>query len=712
MTSQRDPNIQAAIIELAEASLEAPEFGSIAAAADRYVLVDPEPRTSTGWLAFAGSAAAVVLLLGGLAWLLNRPAEEVVEEPPATTTTMQVPTSTTQPPPSTATTIPPTQALPGSATVFGVEHGLPWERSANVAVTGDGVVWADIIGPGTEDCPWAMARFDGTAWSILETADDGSSPPPTLSSCWSSPFVGASDDGTLWFLGESVEPLSDDEPPVFRSGFWSWKDGVWFDHGVVSAHPDAREMGVNLASHPSYVPTEAIWFGTGDTVWLALEEPGRSHSPSFLGPNTVSALGRYSSGQWEVFDLSETNLVSVLGGEEASWNFDPRCLSGTVDDQGVLWLTGDAAARVGFDGLAWTMEGDRAAEHWGGFCLPSVGQSARGPDGSAWYAAEGRRGAGEGLVRWHDGERTAWDVADTWSSEHALPSLGYGQNLAVGPDGTVWIPAYGSQWIPATGELVAFDPGREQWGVVPADAGLPATGWNKVAVDADGAVWLAGLSGVARYVPGELIDTSATGTVLPDLASLEWRATPLPVGELPDDFTATLEHVGAAWIYAASDGALLVVGNAGADPGTYMGITWIALDGERWQRVTIVPGVTDFLIEGFSTTDDGYLVKASAQDGGGSTATSRYEYWASENGIDWSLAETAPIGEEASLAVDDLFTDEDKGWGYASFDDEATASTFGADATPQGVLVLDDRIVVVGTLHRWTDPIVWVADRP
>ena len=60
-----------------------------------------------------------------------------------------------------------------------------------------------------------------------------------------------------------------------------------------------------------------------------------------------------------------------------------------------------------------------------------------------------------------------------------------------------------------------------------------------------------------------------------------------------------------------------------------------------------------------------------------------------------------------------LFGDETQGWGVASADGAGLASTFGLEATPQGVVVADDRIVIVGTLKDgWADPAVWVAHLP
>ena len=53
------------------------------------------------------------------------------------------------------------------------------------------------------------------------------------------------------------------------------------------------------------------------------------------------------------------------------------------------------------------------------------------------------------------------------------------------------------------------------------------------------------------------------------------------------------------------------------------------------------------------------------------------------------------------------------GWRYATVDDAGLAAVFGPDARPQAVVVANDQIIVVGTLHDgWTDPAVWVAHLP
>ena len=272
---------------------------------------------------------------------------------------------------------------------------------------------------------------------------------------------------------------------------WYWSNGEWTAHTSISFIPDAP-----------------LWIGSDGAV---------------VATQPAHRLARYSNGSWEIHDAELSDLVDLLGGEDAStadgaliWpNFIMQCFfGGGIDDEGVLWLTGSARARASFDGTTWTVGGD-PTEDWGGWCTAELGPPALGPDGAARYAAAG------GLTRWEGEARTVWNITGTWTGTGVIRSLGYSWPVAVAPDGRVWIPTRGT--------LVVFDPATEQWGRVPSDAGLPRVNESaSIAADAHGSIWLAGPMGIARYTPpadgqfpADVVDTI-------DSASLEWEVTPLP----------------------------------------------------------------------------------------------------------------------------------------------------------------------------------------
>jgi hypothetical protein len=347
----------------------------------------------------------------------------------------------------TSTTAPGQLEEPGSVTTFGIEHGLPSTHAWNVAATANGHVWASVVRGGSvgstaRNCSWAMVEFDGSRWSSLELAGDGSTPPQTTEYCLTTPFRGATSDGTLWFVGNRED-----------GGLWSWRAGVWTTHDAVTPNPDAP-----------------MWIGD-DTVWLPI----------------VGGLAEYTDGSWTTFDLGNTNLAETLRGKvfaggyvAADWFLEEaHCMSGGVDASGTLWLTGRADALAEFDGKSWSI-GEDAGEDWASWCISDVGPAAFGPDGAIWYASE------RGLIRWLGAERTEWSISESTP----VRTLEYGQILEVTPDGRVWIPSYG--------QLRVFDPSSESWSVA---HGVQHGELTNAAVDTDGAVWLAGPSGIARYVP-------------------------------------------------------------------------------------------------------------------------------------------------------------------------------------------------------------------
>ena len=681
MTSRLDDRIRKMMQEVVDQSPPAPSLPT-----------GPPPqleprRHLRNWAAALGAAAAVFILVGGVAWLLGQTETGVIDEPGITTT------AATPLPPAPTTTIaaapdidpgPGDPVLPGGAgtvTTFGVEDGLPSTFAWNVSATADGSVWASVVlggsyGGSARDCPWAMVRYDGSGWTTLELAGDGSSPPSTIEYCGTTPFVGATSDDTLWF----DEPLwitgYRSTPPHVHEALWSLRDGTWTAHESVDVHP--------------YAP---LWIGRDGTVWVTTEDglPGGS-------------LARFSDGVWQEFNVSDTNLPALIGqrlapdGANVYDNFDRSCMSGGVDSRGTLWLTGSAPALASYDGVTWPV-GNDPSEDWAGWCIPAVGPPAFGPDGAIWYASEG------GLIRWHDDVRTEWTIADTWTSDAPIRSFGYAQDIAVGPDGRVWIPA--------DDQLVAFDPLQESWMVVPAEVGLPPFGdLTSIAVDPAGSVWLAGSAGITRYEPGTAATTVESTGNSADLAALDWIMTPLPTDRIPADFATTLEGAGADGIYALPDGSLFATGHATADPGMQMPLIWRSKDGSTWEPISIGSRDGSFWLEGMAASGTEYLAKGISDDGSGRQDAYRREYWSSDNGIDWVLVDTTQTDGSEPPELDAIFSEENKGWPFAWSRGTDLAGVFGPTAAPHAVLVLDNRIIVVGNRDGWVDPAVWIADLP
>ena len=631
--------------------------------------VTPTRRPIPGWAIAVAAAFAVLVVVGGGVWILGGSESNVVDEPVYVTTTVPV---VPAPP---ADPIPPVE--PGTTTVFGLGDGLPSTHAWGVAATADGSVWTSVIlggsAAGTQrNCPWVMARFDGSSWTVLEMADDGTTPPPISEYCLTTPFRGASADGTLWFsagwYGE-------------ETGLWSWRDDVWTTHDEVLPNPDAP-----------------LWIGNDGTVWL----PAFGEVVGFPDGSwevVDSDLARYANGAWETFDLASMNLADALDqaavdGWEADWFLDElRCQSGGVDADGTLWVTGGATALASFDGTTWTV-GDEPGEDWASWCISSVGPPAFGPDGSIWYASEGD------VIRWHDGQRTAWSLVDTWTGDTPIRSFGYAQPLTVTPDGRVWVPSSG---------LVVFDPDTGSWDRLATDPALPHIDIDtSISVDGAGSIWIAGPSGIARHAPMPAETVSPTDG-LPDLRLLDWEAAELPLDQIPAGLRSNLRSALAIDVFAMDDGSLLVTGFADAGTGTEIGLIWWSSDGVRWQPASMGPEAGQTWIDGVVTADDGYLARAVAGTNPGPDAEYHLEYWASTNGTTWEMVDSASFDGPAS-DFDALFDDQVKGWSFDWAMGTDLATVFGADAEPRSALVLGDRIVVVGTRGEGIDATVWIAE--
>ena len=149
-----------------------------------------------------------------------------------------------------------------------------------------------------------------------------------------------------------------------------------------------------------------------------------------------------------------------------------------VAADGTAWAIGDSWL-AHYDG-SWTLLGDDVVD---ADLLTPVGDMAVGPDGAVWIAA----GGPDALIRVDTGGATTYQLPDAAGLETP-----WAWSIAVDGAGTVWA---------STGEsgLLAFD---GSWRHVGVDEGLPSDIVGNVAVAADGSVWVGGYGLYGEPGPG------------------------------------------------------------------------------------------------------------------------------------------------------------------------------------------------------------------
>jgi len=261
----------------------------------------------------------------------------------------------------------------------------------------------------------------------------------------------------------------------------------------------------------------AIWFthpGTGlsryqpesDTWQVFGEDEGALNWPSYRGVDSAGQLWigdeselLYFDGQgWQTFappELVDASIHAIeLGPGDVQWiatdrglmRHDPEAgdwatFTGAdhpiLDDiwtflaasDGTVWVGGEVEL-VQFDGSSWT------APAASGDAPVYVDDLAEGPDGSLWVAADGELGyLADG--RWH---------------YYPWPSDGWLETLAIGPDGSVWAGYEG---------LGRYDPASGTWQMFTTDDGLVHQTVHAIHVTPEGVVWVGTAGGVSRLAP-------------------------------------------------------------------------------------------------------------------------------------------------------------------------------------------------------------------
>jgi hypothetical protein len=336
---------------------------------------------------------------------------------------------------------------------------------------------------------------------------------------------------------------------------------------------------------------------------------------------TGSELGGRSFSDWLTAGALAGNqlLVGTMDGEFLSLDLDEQGCepAGT----GALWpvvLSGQWVRRIEIAPPDWAGPG-RAGDIWFGTAGGGVYHYADGAiqdhytlgDGQqsqdVWGLALASAPSPFSIARasvWasaQDPLKTACFDGQTWT-DHTPPLPGdypWVQDLAAGPDGTVWAVALVSTGSPDPENVLLRWSGR-QWEQIDDPQSDIDTMVYDVAAAADGSVWLATGAGLARYSQGQWISFGAGACVA------------VAVG--PDGEVVGLPNSGYAWRYAggtktdlppAVEGpamytALYVARDGAVWIGTTGGIS--RYDGHAWRHFTQADGLVG--LEFSSITED------------------------------------------------------------------------------------------------------------
>ncbi len=262
-------------------------------------------------------------------------------------------------------------------------------------------------------------------------------------------------------------------------------------------------------------------------------------SPTVLSTTTVPVRGGDVGPTDQVFDVAlapDGKLWAATAGGVVEWDLElasPTVFSEVdglggrsvynvaIAADGTVWAAGDWWL-AHYDGT-WTVVGDDVLPD-----LPSpVADLAIGPDGAVWVAAET-----DVLTRIDAGGATTYQVPE--AGRLAWPGIG---SIAVSSTGTVWVST-------KQDGVLAFDGEWHHFGV---DDGLPSDIAGNVAVAPDGTVWVGGGGFIDRSCCDPAVFDSPAGGVL-RYRDGTWAVYTTADGLLDNRGSVTVGPSGAVWV--------------------------------------------------------------------------------------------------------------------------------------------------------------------
>lgn len=373
------------------------------------------------------------------------------------------------------------------------EDGLPQETVSAIAQTPDGYLWLGTHG--------GLVRTDGVRFVVFDRQRGNISGSPWIND------LTVDSDGGLWVAS--------------NEGLHRYADGRFERFDERFGIPGERVLGV-------VVDREGLWFGTytgklghwdGENVRLWTSEDGLPRGSIGRAIEKVGDtlwFGTWGSGLWRVVDGELERIALVEGVFSAgAIEQDPRGGLWVGTDVGLFHLDGETVRRYGTaDGLASDMAqsllADRDGNLWVGTYGGGLHRLRRRADGDVRID---RFVHGREVTR-----RQIWELFEDREGHLWIGSFGGGLERlgdalieAVGPvDGVfrqinaVYPDADGCLWMATAVDGVQRRcPDGETRTLGLAD-GLPAAGAWTLTRDLRGDLWIATMSGLARYRDGEM----------------------------------------------------------------------------------------------------------------------------------------------------------------------------------------------------------------
>jgi len=327
------------------------------------------------------------------------------------------------------------------------------------------------------------------AWAATNLGDNSVTPPP-CGGCSGGenpvergrPIVFVDAAGIFW--GDEVDGLARWDPITGEYRTLGRGDGL-LDTAVFSAAraPDGTLWLATYGGANTYDGTRfAVGLTTeqglkGETTWNLWVQSN--------GTIWVATNQGYILSAWDglsLNDRSDTENADVWGpGIEAAFSEWTQFNSMAEASDGILWFGTHGKGLFSFDGTAWQQytESD-------GLASGSVEGVAVTPDGTIWLDVIG------GLTRF-DG--TAFEIIDPAVMGDRRGE--YPEDLAVGPDGALWVLTRQAVFRYLDGE----------WEIWEQVDGMDLGGTASLVVGEDGSVWVSDMYGLARY--GEMFSAGA-----------------------------------------------------------------------------------------------------------------------------------------------------------------------------------------------------------